>query len=169
MKTRLRGTVTSDKNAKTLKVEVARRFPHPKYGKIVRGRTVCHTHDPHERGKLGDLVEIVESRPHSKLKRWELVKVVRASDEIAVKASLETEAEVPEATGAVSDADANPAADPVTDPEGLTGAAAEPALAAETPEGLAEQPRRLTSAPPPPPPRIAPAASGAARPRDLRS
>ena len=137
MKTRLRGTVTSDKNAKTLRVEVERRYRHPKYGKIVRGRTVCHTHDPHERGKLGDVVEIIECRPHSKLKRWELVSVVQAADEVAVKASLETEAVVPEAAGVVTDNYDTPAGQPVTDPEGLTGDAADPSLAAETPEGLA--------------------------------
>ena len=111
MKTRLRGTVTSDVNAKTLKVEVQRRYRHPKYGKIVRGRTVCHTHDPHGRGKLGDLVEIIECKPHSKLKRWELVQIVQASDEIAVKASLETEADVPEAIApVVEDVTNSPAA-----------------------------------------------------------
>ena len=142
MKTRLRGTVTSDKNAKTLRVEVERRFKHPKYGKIVRGRTVCHAHDPHSRGKLGDLVEIIESRPHSKLKRWELVTVLRASDEVAVKASLESEALVPEAVGTPTDGGASPEAaadagpEPIPPPEGLaeppTGAA-EPAA---TPEGL---------------------------------
>ena len=135
MKTRLRGTVTSDKNAKTLRVEVQRRYRHPKYGKIVRGRTVCHTHDPHSRGKLGDLVEIVECRPHSKLKRWELVKVVQASDEVAVKASLETEAEVPEAVSATAAVE-----EPVTPPEGLTEPPTGDAAPAATPEGLAESP-----------------------------
>ena len=142
MKTRLRGTVTSDKNAKTLRVEVERRYAHPKYGKIVRGKTVCHTHDPHERGKLGDFVEIVESRPHSKLKRWELVSVVRASDEVAVKASLETEAEVPEAVGTPTEpqADGGDGTHPVAPPEGLAEPPAGDAEPAATPEGLAEQP-----------------------------
>ena len=126
--------MTSDKNAKTLRVEVQRRFKHPKYGKIVRGRTVCHTHDPHGRGKLGDLVEIVECKPHSKLKRWELVQVVTASDEVAVKASLETEAEVPEAVSATA-----AEGETVERPEGLT-ATEGPADAATppTPEGLAD-------------------------------
>ena len=148
MQTRLRGTVTSDKNAKTLRVEVERRYSHPKYGKIVRGRTVCHTHDPHERGKLGDFVEIVESRPHSKLKRWELVKIVRASDEVAVKASLETEADVPEAIGTPTDGGDGPRPDaatgegqqPVTPPEGLAEPPTGSAEPAATPEGLADQP-----------------------------
>ena len=132
MKTRLRGTVTSDVNAKTLKVEVQRRYRHPKYGKIVRGRTVCHTHDPHERGKLGDLVEIIECRPHSKLKRWELVKVVTASDEIAVKASLEQEAEVPEAIAPVVEEVTNSPAAP-TPPVVDSGPADTAAGAAQSP------------------------------------
>ncbi|NNJ24176.1 30S ribosomal protein S17 [Alienimonas chondri] len=137
MKTRLRGTVTSDVNSKTLKVEVQRRYRHPKYGKIVRGRTVCHTHDPQERGKLGDVVEIIESKPHSKLKRWELVKVVQASDEVAVKASLETEADVPEATGATADNTPAPDGQPVSAPEGLAEPPTGAAGAAGSPEGLA--------------------------------
>lgn len=137
MKTRLRGTVTSDANAKTLKVEVQRRYRHQKYGKIVRGRTVCHTHDPHERGKLGDVVEIVECKPHSKLKRWELVRVVQASDEIAVKASLETEADVPEATGSAAGNSAAVDGVPVESPEGLTEPPTGEAEAAAKPEGLA--------------------------------
>ena len=132
MKTRLRGTVTSDVNAKTLKVEVQRRYRHPKYGKIVRGRTVCHTHDPHERGKLGDLVEIIECRPHSKLKRWELVKVVQASDEIAVKASLEQEADVPEAIAPVVEEVTNSPAAP-TPPVVPSGPADTAAGSAQSP------------------------------------
>ena len=141
MKTRLRGTVTSDKNAKTLRVEVQRRYRHPKYGKIVRGRTVCHTHDPHSRGKLGDLVEIVECRPHSKLKRWELVKVVVASDEVAVKASLETEAEVPEAVSATAaEAGTLPTAGEVTNSPAVPTAPVEPAPSADTGAGAAESP-----------------------------
>ncbi|MFH5804212.1 30S ribosomal protein S17 [Alienimonas sp. DA493] len=137
MKTRLRGTVTSDANAKTLRVEVQRRYRHPKYGKIVRGRTVCHTHDPHERGKLGDVVEIVECKPHSKLKRWELVRVVQASDEVAVQASLETEADVPEATGAAADNAVAEDGQPIQSPEGLTEPPTGDAEPAAKPEGLA--------------------------------
>lgn len=80
MKKTLIGTVTSNKNAKTLRVEIERRYRHPKYGKIVRGRTVCHVHDEEGTAKVGDLVEIVESRPMSKTKRWQFVKVVKSTD-----------------------------------------------------------------------------------------
>jgi small subunit ribosomal protein S17 len=64
---------------KSLRVEIERRYRHAQYGKIVRGRTVCHVHDENSVAHRGDTVEIVESRPHSKTKRWELVRVVKAA------------------------------------------------------------------------------------------
>lgn len=79
MRRTLQGVVTNDKQDKTLRVEVKRLYRHAKYGKIVRGRTVCHVHDEQNEAHEGDTVEIVESRPHSKQKRWELVKVVEKS------------------------------------------------------------------------------------------
>ena len=80
MKKKLTGVVTSDKNAKSVRVEVKRRYRHPKYGKIVSGRTVCHVHDEADTAKAGDIVEIVECRPRSKTKRWELVRVVDSAN-----------------------------------------------------------------------------------------
>ena len=71
------GTVTSDKMDKSLRVEIKRRYPHPRYGKIVRSKTVCHVHDEENAAKAGDVVEITECRPRSKTKRWELVRVVK--------------------------------------------------------------------------------------------
>lgn len=79
MKKKLVGIVASDKMDKTRRVEVKRLFPHPKYGKIVSRRTVCHVHDENNESKLGDKVEIIESRPLSRLKRWQLVRVVEAN------------------------------------------------------------------------------------------
>jgi len=73
------GVVTSDKGAKSRRVEIARLFRHPKYGKYLRRRTVCHVHDENDDSQRGDMVEIVECRPMSKLKRWELVRVVEKS------------------------------------------------------------------------------------------
>lgn len=98
MKKKLTGVVTSDKMDKGLRVEVERRFRHPKYGKIVRSRTICHVHDEANEARDGDRVEIVESRPHSKLKRWELVRVVEASGEIAGETASDEEV-VSEITG----------------------------------------------------------------------
>lgn len=76
MKKTLIGTVASDKREKTLRVEIARRFKHPKYGKIVRGRTICQVHCEGDAPKVGDTVEIIECPPKSKTKRWELVRVL---------------------------------------------------------------------------------------------
>jgi small subunit ribosomal protein S17 len=72
----LQGVVTSDKSTKTRRVEVSRRVQHPKYGKFLKQRTVCYVHDEANASHLGDLVEIRESRPLSKTKRWVLVRVV---------------------------------------------------------------------------------------------
>ena len=70
------GIVTSDKMNKTRRVEVQRLVRHPKYGKFVKQRTVCYAHDEANDSHLGDTVEIQESRPLSKTKRWALVRVV---------------------------------------------------------------------------------------------
>lgn len=70
------GIVTSDKTAKTRRVEVQRREQHPKYGKFIKKRTVCYVHDENNESRLGDTVEIVESRPLSRTKRWRLVRLV---------------------------------------------------------------------------------------------
>jgi small subunit ribosomal protein S17 len=72
----LLGIVTRDKMAKTRRVEVERLVRHAQYGKFVKRRTVCYTHDEKNESHLGDTVEIVESRPLSKLKRWDLVRIV---------------------------------------------------------------------------------------------
>jgi small subunit ribosomal protein S17 len=77
MKKRLVGTVASDKMNKSRRVEVERTTRHPKYGKTIRRTVVCHTHDEDNVSKAGDLVEIVECRPMSRLKRWALVQVIR--------------------------------------------------------------------------------------------
>lgn len=73
------GTVTSAASSKTRRVEIPRVVRHPKYGRILHRRTVCHVHDEQDESQPGDLVEIVECRPRSRLKRWELVRVVQKS------------------------------------------------------------------------------------------
>ena len=72
------GIVTTDRMDKTRRVEVERLVAHPKYGKLLKRRTVCHAHDETNETHVGDIVEIMETRPLSKLKRWRVVKVVRA-------------------------------------------------------------------------------------------
>ena len=71
------GIVTSDKPAKTRRVEIPRLVRHPRYGKYVRRKTVCHVHDENNEAKVGDRVSIMETRPLSRLKRWRLVEVIR--------------------------------------------------------------------------------------------
>ena len=73
------GVVTKDKMAKSRRVEIGRLVQHSKYGKYLRRKTVCHVHDEDEVSKIGDTVEIVECRPRSKTKCWELVRVVTES------------------------------------------------------------------------------------------
>ncbi|MDR3182361.1 MAG: 30S ribosomal protein S17 [Planctomycetaceae bacterium] len=80
------GVVKSDKMKKTRRVEVSRLVKYPKYGKYVKKRTVCYTHDENSESVVGDTVEIIESRPLSKLKRWNLVKVVAKGNIIDIGA-----------------------------------------------------------------------------------
>lgn len=70
------GVVTGDKTLKTRRVESDRLVKHPKYGKFVKRRTVCYTHDEANESRLGDTVEIRECRPMSKTKRWTLLRIV---------------------------------------------------------------------------------------------
>jgi small subunit ribosomal protein S17 len=80
------GVVASDKMAKTRRVEIPRLVRHPVYGKYIRRATVCYVHDEHNASALGDTVEIVESRPRSKMKRWELVRVISKSSAVDLAA-----------------------------------------------------------------------------------
>jgi len=80
------GVVTGDKTAKTRRVEIPRLVRHAKYGKIMRRKTVCHVHDEAEEAHIGDTVEIRESRPRSKTKRWELVRIVSKSQAVDIAA-----------------------------------------------------------------------------------
>ena len=66
----LQGTVVSDKNAKTVVVEVERRYTHPLLHKTVRRSKKYHAHDENSTYKIGDTVRIEESAPISKNKRW---------------------------------------------------------------------------------------------------
>ncbi len=69
----LNGEVISSKNDKTIVVKVQRRFRHPFYGKVITRSKKYHAHDEKNKFKVGDLVNIIESRPFSKKKKWEVV------------------------------------------------------------------------------------------------
>jgi small subunit ribosomal protein S17 len=74
-KTRV-GVVISNKMDKTLVVEHVARVPHPKFNKIVKRSKKYYVHDEENQGQIGDRVRIVEARPLSKLKRWNLAEVI---------------------------------------------------------------------------------------------
>jgi small subunit ribosomal protein S17 len=77
------GEVISNKMTKTIVVRVERRFPHPKFKKVVTGYKKLYAHDEKAEAKVGDRVRIEETRPLSKLKRWRLVEVVERSSGVA--------------------------------------------------------------------------------------
>src|SRR5436309_15798493 len=77
------GKVISNKMAKTIIVRVERRFPHPKFKKVVTGYKKFYAHDEKAEAKVGDRVRIEETRPLSKTKRWRLVEVVEKSTGVA--------------------------------------------------------------------------------------
>jgi small subunit ribosomal protein S17 len=75
------GEVVSNKMAKTIVVRVQRRFPHPQFKKIVTAYKKFYAHDEKAEAKIGDTVRIQETRPMSKLKRWQLVEVVERNQQ----------------------------------------------------------------------------------------
>ncbi len=70
------GVVVSDKNDKTIVVRVLSRKPHPNYGKMITSTKKYHAHDENNEAGVGDTVQIMETRPMSKMKRWRLLKIV---------------------------------------------------------------------------------------------
>jgi small subunit ribosomal protein S17 len=70
------GVVTSDRMNKTRRVEIPRLVRHPRYNKFIKRRTICYMHDEKNESRRGDTVELMETRPLSKLKNWRLVRVV---------------------------------------------------------------------------------------------
>src|SRR5436189_5322108 len=81
------GVVTSDKMNKTRRVEIPRLVKHPRYGKYIKRRTICKVHDEKNESRLGDTVEIMESRPLSKTKNWRLIRVVKPAPQQAATAT----------------------------------------------------------------------------------
>ncbi len=71
------GQVVSNKMEKTIVVEVVRRVPHAKFGKIVKRTKKLYAHDEKNQCSIGDLVRIEETRPLSRLKRWQLAEVLK--------------------------------------------------------------------------------------------
>ena len=71
------GFVSSRSGDKSIKVTIAYKTPHPLYHKVVNRQTVLHVHDEKNETKVGDKVEVMETRPISRLKRWRVVSVLQ--------------------------------------------------------------------------------------------
>ena len=101
-KSRVEGTVTSDRMEKSVVVAVERQVRHPLYGKIQRRTSTFLAHNEDNVAKVGDLVEIVEGRPLSRRKRWVVTRVLRRAVDVRAR---EIEAQAPgkpEPTGGAS-------------------------------------------------------------------
>ena len=72
-KKELKGRIIKDQNDKTVVVLVKRRYSHPFFGKVITSSKKYHAHDEKNKFKVGDNVEIIESIPYSKKKRWKVV------------------------------------------------------------------------------------------------
>ena len=81
------GFVSSRSGDKSVKVTVAYKTPHPLYQKVVNRQTVLHVHDEKNETKVGDKVEVMETRPMSRLKRWRIVTIIQkaiTTDAVAI-------------------------------------------------------------------------------------
>ena len=72
----IEGVVVSDKMDRTRVVVISRTERHPLYKKVLRRKTRCYAHDESNATHIGDRVELMETRPLSKLKRWRIVRIV---------------------------------------------------------------------------------------------
>jgi small subunit ribosomal protein S17 len=98
------GVVTSDKMNKTRRVEIPRLVKHARYGKYIKRRTICHVHDETNESRMGDTVEIMESRPLSKTKHWRFVRVVMKAPEQVQHQTAEPGQDTTALTGTTSGA-----------------------------------------------------------------
>jgi small subunit ribosomal protein S17 len=78
------GEVVSSKMTKTIVVEVTRRVSHPLYKRIVQKQKKFYAHDEKQEAQVGDVVRIIECRPLSKLKRWQLGEIIRKAVQVHV-------------------------------------------------------------------------------------
>ena len=74
------GLVVSNKMDKTIAVQIDRSYAHPLYKKATRRSKKFYADDPKNECNIGDVVRIRETRPLSKLKRWELIEIVKRAD-----------------------------------------------------------------------------------------
>ena len=96
------GFVSSRSGDKSIKVTVAYKTPHPLYQKVVNRQTVLHVHDEKNETRVGDKVEVMETRPLSRLKRWRVLAVIQkgvTTDAVAIS-EADVAAQVPTKTTA---------------------------------------------------------------------
>jgi len=104
------GFVTSRSGDKSIKVTIAYKTPHPLYHKVVNRQTVLHVHDEKNEAGLGDKVEVMETRPLSRLKRWRVVSVLQKA--VSAAGAAITESDVAAAVPTKSTKSAEPASAP---------------------------------------------------------
>jgi small subunit ribosomal protein S17 len=90
----LQGTVVSNKGDKSIVVSVARTTKHPIYGKTLRTSKKFHAHDENNEAQMGDVVDIIECAPKSKLKRFELKSRVKIAGELVTDTASEAAPEI---------------------------------------------------------------------------
>ncbi|MGH8017993.1 MAG: 30S ribosomal protein S17 [Opitutaceae bacterium] len=83
----LNGTVSSRMGDKSVKVTVPYKARHPRYLKVINRKTVLHVHDEENTTKVGDRVQIMETRPISRLKRWRICQVLDRAPEAFLAAT----------------------------------------------------------------------------------
>ena len=86
------GFVSSRSGDKSIKVTVAYKKPHPLYQKVVNRQTILHVHDEKNETKTGDKVEVMETRPMSRLKRWRVLSIIQKA--VAADGTAISEADV---------------------------------------------------------------------------
>ena len=69
----LEGKVIRDQNDKSIVVLVKRKYSHPFFKKVITSSKKYHAHDETNKFKVGDMVKIIESKPFSKMKKWEVI------------------------------------------------------------------------------------------------
>lgn len=80
------GIVTSRTGDKSVKVTIPYKIPHPRYKKVINRRSIVHVHDEKNETHVGDKIEIMETRPLSRLKRFRVLRIVTLSADAEVAA-----------------------------------------------------------------------------------
>ncbi len=117
------GRVVSDKMDRTIVVQVEWRSPHRLYKKPIRRMSKFKVHDPENISMVGDIVQVMESRPRSKTKRWRLVRVLQRSEMVDIR---------PEDIG--EDSQTVEVSEPAVEPEAVVVAGVQPEVETETVE-----------------------------------